>query len=614
MESTVLQYHAMLCFGIIGAVDPDRLPPKKLDCQTKTSVNLFTKKACIKLGSALIKNYLVRLYSSTMVVKDQFVIAYIIQELMQFCDFNHSNISSDFTMEVTPFLRKVWDKLPDSVVEIICPLMFTDYKIFHPLIKGDITKGLFKPCFKAASKHVDAATFLLPNLILALVLQNNTTLTQTILQEIHAVLNVSAYQPSNILLVKASQLIFSIIVHLSNWCSLIREHIYSNKLARNLQIRDYDSFNALFKICQGFVQGIPNLLLAQAAHKTQNCFHAVFYPEAHICEVNVRRELATENEYNNLYTQLYGIYLNLNDIDGLQGVQSLFLANNVQQQLSKQKASKNWPAAQSCSEILANAFLNSKACQQDVLGCMKEISSLDLTTNHLVRFAAKLLDENLIDNHQQALNKFIGRLENRDLLINNPISVKPSFDQSISNLLLSFRRSDSKLFFLHLEDSHKQLLTEFSSNISHSYVCGYNTVVWAHMLDEAETLYKDWNLSQEIPDRLAILNKTEAAWSSHLLSTNPSFKIRETIMNFWSAILYTLYKAECQLEESFVSKISEIHSHNYLQCAKLARKTGYFQTSYHSLIEHPDHDKIVVFKELAKQHWIQGQFYQAIVS
>ncbi|KAJ9054746.1 hypothetical protein DSO57_1010833 [Entomophthora muscae] len=82
MESTVLQYHAMLYFGILGAVDPDRLPAKKLDCQRKTSAILFTKEACIKLGSALIENYLVHLYSSTMVVKDQFVIAYTIQELM----------------------------------------------------------------------------------------------------------------------------------------------------------------------------------------------------------------------------------------------------------------------------------------------------------------------------------------------------------------------------------------------------------------------------------------------------------------------------------------------------------------------------------------------------
>ncbi|KAJ9054745.1 hypothetical protein DSO57_1010832 [Entomophthora muscae] len=240
------------------------------------------------------------------------------------------------------------------------------------------------------------------------------------------------------------------------------------------------------------------------------------------------------------------------------------------------------------------------------------MSSLDLTTNYLVRFAAKLLDENLIDNHQQALNKFIGCLENRDLLIDNPISAKPSFDQSISNLLLSSKHNNSKLFSLHLEDSCKQLLTEFSSNISYSYVCGYNTIVWAHMLDEAETLYKNWNLSQEIPDRLAILNKTEATWNNRLLSTSPSFKIRENILNFQRVILDTLYMAKNQLDRSLVSRIKEMRSHNYIQCAKLARKAGYFQTSYRSLIEHLEHDKLAVAKELAKWHWSQGQFWPAM--
>ncbi|KAJ9077216.1 hypothetical protein DSO57_1018908 [Entomophthora muscae] len=641
MESTVLQYHAMLCFGILGAVDPDRLPPKRLDCQTKTSANLFTKEACIKLGSDLIEHYLVHLYSSTMVVKDQFVIAYTIQELMRFCDFNHSNISSDFANEVKPFSREVWDKLPNTVVETIRPLMLTDYRISRPLIvetehpifssdlsfeswvcrwtsylilqvKGDITKGLFKPCFKAASRHVDVATFLLPNLILALVLQNNTTLTQTILQEIHAVLNVSANQPSNILLGKASQLIFSIIVHLSNWCSLIREHMYSNKLARNLQIRDYDSFNALFKICQGFVQGIPNLLLAQAAHKTQNYFHAVFYLEAHIREVNARKELTTEKEHNDLYTQLHDLYFQLDDIDGLQGVQSLFLVGNVQQQLREHEASKNWPAAQSCYEVLANAGLNSRACQQGIISCMKNMGSLDLATNYLAGLTAKLPGMNLIDDLQQALDESSWRLGNWDLTIDKPTSAKPSFDQSISNLLLSSKHNNSKLFFLHLEDSRKQLLTEFSSNISHSYVRGYNTIVWAHMLDEAETLYKEWNLFQEIPDRLATLNKTEATWNNRLLSTNPSFKIRENILNFQRVILDTLYKDENQLDRSLVSRIKEMRSHNYIQCAKLARKTGYFQTSYRSLMEHLEHDKLAVAKELAKWHWSQGQFWPAM--
>lgn len=138
VKSPELKYNALLSFGILGAIDPDRLSPKRPNHPPGTFLPLYTKEKCIQIVSELIEKYLAKLYASTMVVKSQFFVAYAIQELMRFCDFNFSIANSDYTTEAKPFSRIVWDRLPAPVVELIRPLMTTNYNTpYSPIVEAE---------------------------------------------------------------------------------------------------------------------------------------------------------------------------------------------------------------------------------------------------------------------------------------------------------------------------------------------------------------------------------------------------------------------------------------------------------------------------------------------
>ncbi|KAI0244433.1 hypothetical protein L0F63_002418 [Massospora cicadina] len=618
-DNRELQYNAMLCFGTLGAVDPDRLSPRRLEAPSVTQFLPYKKNSYILVASELIEKHLAKLYASTVVVKDQFFVAYAIQELMAFCDFNVSNTTSNYDNEILPFSREVWDKLPDAVVEMIRPLMVSSYRvssnpasdfkrpIFNASLSfegwvcrwttsliqeviGDHAHGLFSPCWHAADKYVEVAAFLLPHLILVVVLQGNDSVDSIILQEIRAVLDSSATQPNGTLLSKASQLIFSLHTYLSNWCSRARE-IYFSKPCPNHTPREQEKLSAAYKLCRRFIQRVPKRLLAQAAHKTLNYEHAVFYLEAHLRELRAKPEADFEKQQHDIHTQLHDLYFQLDDIDGLQGVQSLFLVGDAQQQLREHEASKNWPAAQTCYEVLANAGFDPKACQHGITSCMKNMGSLDLATNHLAGLAVQLPSIDLTDELQLALDEASWRLGKWDRILDEPATAPMSIDRSLSHLLLAASRQDSDQFLLHLEATRKQLLSEFSNHI-HSYTRGYDSLVWLHMLDDAEAFHKAWTSPGEAGP-LAVLSDSEASWDARLLATSPSFKVREK-------------------DKDLESKVNELRTRSFIQCARFARKAGYNQTSYRSLLENIQCDTPIVAMEMAKWHWSQGQPWKAV--
>jgi serine/threonine-protein kinase ATR len=121
---------AFECIGAIGALDPDRLDFGMGDSRPIVLKDFADEDESILFAMHLIKDVLVSAFRSTSDMGYQTNLAYAIQELLKFCQFNVSLMSSGrFTTSASLKARTRWDSLPKHVLEIITPLLEGRYTI-----------------------------------------------------------------------------------------------------------------------------------------------------------------------------------------------------------------------------------------------------------------------------------------------------------------------------------------------------------------------------------------------------------------------------------------------------------------------------------------------------
>jgi len=119
---------AFECIGAIGALDPDRLDFGMGDSRPIVLRDFADEDESILFAVHLIRDVLVSAFRSTSDMGYQTNLAYAIQELLKFCQFNVSLMSSGrFTTSASLKARTRWDTLPKHVLEIITPLLESRY-------------------------------------------------------------------------------------------------------------------------------------------------------------------------------------------------------------------------------------------------------------------------------------------------------------------------------------------------------------------------------------------------------------------------------------------------------------------------------------------------------
>jgi serine/threonine-protein kinase ATR len=119
---------AFECIGAIGALDPDRLDSGMGDSRPIVLKDFADEDESLNFAIHLIRDVLVSAFRSTSDMGYQTNLAYAIQELLKFCQFNVSLMSSGrFTTSASLKARTRWNSLPKHVLEIITPLLESRY-------------------------------------------------------------------------------------------------------------------------------------------------------------------------------------------------------------------------------------------------------------------------------------------------------------------------------------------------------------------------------------------------------------------------------------------------------------------------------------------------------
>ena len=120
----LLAYH---CLGIFGAVDPDRFELPSGDEDATLFSNFNDENDTVAFALYLISDVLVGVFRSASDLNYQTQVAYVIQELLKFCKFTPSILSSAPPSSVTLKVRRRWEMLPKHVVETVAPFLESKY-------------------------------------------------------------------------------------------------------------------------------------------------------------------------------------------------------------------------------------------------------------------------------------------------------------------------------------------------------------------------------------------------------------------------------------------------------------------------------------------------------
>jgi serine/threonine-protein kinase ATR len=206
---------AFECMGIVGAVDPDRYEVHRDDPQYVVQNNFVEEEEACSFAMHLITNVLVGTFRSTSDIQHQGHVAYAIQELLRFCDFQPAIVEG---RSVPVKLRKRWQMFPKDVLEVVTPLLDAGYKLppqqrpatSHPIyptqttyrvwmqtwaahliakVQGAYAARIFA-IFDGVVRQRDAgiAHFLLPHLVLNVLISGDADEAKNVRLEILAVL------------------------------------------------------------------------------------------------------------------------------------------------------------------------------------------------------------------------------------------------------------------------------------------------------------------------------------------------------------------------------------------------------------------------------------------
>jgi serine/threonine-protein kinase ATR len=123
---------AFECIGAVGALDPDRLDLGMGDSRPIVLKDFTEEEESIRFAMHLIKDALVSAFRSTSDMGYQINLAYAIQEMIKFCQFDVSLMtpsSGRFTTSASLKARERWDSLPKHVLETITPLLESRYTL-----------------------------------------------------------------------------------------------------------------------------------------------------------------------------------------------------------------------------------------------------------------------------------------------------------------------------------------------------------------------------------------------------------------------------------------------------------------------------------------------------
>ncbi|VDI06872.1 serine/threonine-protein kinase ATR [Mytilus galloprovincialis] len=471
-------------------------------------------------------------------------------------------------------------------------------------VKQDHARSVFVSCTAAIKNDVHIALYILPYAVTQVLQDGSPHDIKEVFTEILEVISHTQkpdtkHRDGNFHHMSA-QTIFSIMDHLTKWKRQKAQTsgIIPGKGPAYLSDSGYRAIDS-------FLNKIPQDLLAQA------CFSCGAYTRA---LMHFEQFLSSKNQNVQDHLDfLQRLYVAMDESDGVIGVAAIRQTQpTLIEQILIHESLGQHQDAQACYEKAIDSEVDSVDHHKGLLQSLMELGQQNKALLHATGAIAERPE--WAPHIRSYMVEAAWKLGNWDKLEKCIKSEKTgrNWAVGVGELLLSAKAKNEEKFMKHLQIVRREQIGPLSaaSMESGSYQRGYQHIVRLHLLTEIEECFRvlaDLKTEQggcgdgpRISPQELLKN-----WDRRLQVMQWSFRTQEPLLT----LRRTLFNLAQQMTGHDVDH--EI-GHWWLWSAKIARKEGYNQTAYSSLLQAGDYNLPEVFVEKAKWFWSKGDKDQAL--
>ncbi|KAH9060944.1 hypothetical protein EDB87DRAFT_1723684 [Lactarius vividus] len=600
---------AFECIGAIGALDPDRLDLGMGDSRPIVLKDFTEEEESILFAMHLIRDVLVSAFRSTSDMGYQTNLAYAIQEMLKFCQFDVSLMSSGrYTTSASLKARTRWDSLPKHVLETITPLLESRYTIkekplpafelpIYPqqgtyrewlqqwttcLISeaNGVAQRIFEP-FRSVvrNKDVGVAHHLLPHLVLHALVSGDEDKIWNIQSEILAVLKDQVNEGTSSSADKkllSAQVVFMLLDHLNKWARLTRKDLGDKKgEAKRSRGNRFGAAEQLSRI-DSILSSVDQDLMAKAAFQCKAYARSLMSFERHL--VTLRQRNADSAEIQSCYERLHEIYCNLDEPDGMEGISTLILSPTLEHQIRQHESTGRWTSAQSCWELRLQQSPDNLEYHIGLLRCLRNLGHYDTLRTHVKGVLTRNPDwkQSLVGFEVESA-WMIGDWNDVQVLVDGSGESTPPV--VIASLLLAIREGDPKVIADALARARMTLGNPIAASGGREYRHTYEAVLNLHLVHEVELIHRfsSEQVQMSTARRISAQDELTKTLNTRLNSTLPSFRTLEPILSV-RRTAYGISRQRCVILAGEIGR-------SWLISAKIARKAGHWQTAYSAILQ-----------------------------
>ncbi|KAI9793452.1 MAG: serine/threonine-protein kinase M1 [Candelina submexicana] len=511
------------CIGLIGCLDPNRIESVRLRRDLLVLSNFEKADETIDFIVVLLQHVLVKAFLSARNTSVQAFQAYVMQELLKFCQFDTTVTYRSRALESNATYRR-WISLPESVRNTLTPLLNSRYTLTagpqrveaaYPIFALDRTHGTWlrtlvidllwkangenaQEIFPVLSKVVrgqdlSVANFLFPFAALNIVVGGTESQKMELGQELLTVLKQplpddNYRQKEN--LKCCSESVFQVLDYFSRWMHEKKKQSVNSKAVKFSA--DINHAVSIAQICsvEQVLSTIPAEIMSQRAMECNSFARALFHWEQYIRQQKSKPVTHEEpKSLEPLFEHLQDIYTKIDEPDGIEGISAHIHVLNIDQQILEHRKAGRWTAAQSWYEILLAEEPDNTDVQVSLLTCLKESGQHEVLLNQVEglrrsRTAMQKLLPFAVEaawatGKWNALEEYMGQVTG---------TIEADFNIGIGRALLAMQKQDLTQLATVIQGLRNNIARNMSNTTTASFQACHDTMLKFHVLTDLESI------------------------------------------------------------------------------------------------------------------------------
>ncbi|KAL4915148.1 hypothetical protein BDW62DRAFT_203876 [Aspergillus aurantiobrunneus] len=537
------------CLGQIGCLDPNRVDSVKEKKEILVLSNFGKMEETFDFVLFFFQHVLVDAFLSASNTRAQGFLAYAMQNLLLFCNLNSAVTQRSRGVQADEKYQR-WLELPETVRNTLTPFLTSKYTVtvgaigsnctyplFSPELShadwlrsfvqillqsgnGDNAKSVFGVCSRIIKgQDISIASFLLPFAVLNRVVGGTQRETDDLQSEF---INILAHPlPENrnevheaILL--CSQSIFEVLDYLSRWVqgkkrqlNSLRNRGHYKTAKENDRDSLLDSYSSQIKAVESLLSSIPPEVISKRAVECKSFSRALFHWEQYIRQYRNRPRGQHSTSLETLYEHLQGIYSQIDEPDGIEGISTHLHVLNIDQQVLEHRKAGRWVTAQSWYELQLEKEPDNLDAQWNLFTCLKESGQQDAiltrfeileTTSSVPRFLSFAVEASWMTGKWDKMHSYLKLCERKTTADFN-IGIGLAFD--------AFRRSDRQQFSEIIDGLRLSVAKSLTANSVTSLQSCHDSMLKLHALAEIESVALAGDAYESPYSRSVLLNSLD---------------------------------------------------------------------------------------------------------